>query len=149
MVSRSFAATNSIMPPRANVRQRVDLGRTRSEAACSRSRGLPAVTAAGATNADRAGSSDRSANSSSASAPRPAIVACRNSAGAVDGERAGGGDLAACRPAAAWSDQRAERCRRARRSTWTGCRLSRGTNASTSTPTQAAPKRISIGASAA
>ena len=37
MISRSLAAANSIMPPRANSRQREDLGLPRVGAACSRS----------------------------------------------------------------------------------------------------------------
>ena len=61
------------------------------------------------------------------------MVACRNSAGAVDGERPGGGDLVAARPAAGWQT-RPPRVPTSATATWTGCRLSRGPNASTSTP---------------
>ena len=149
MVSRSLAATNSIMPPSANrVSGKTSVCTPARLSAARRSPRLPTVMAARATNAT-ARSSDRSAISSSATMPSTGSVPCRNRAGPSTAT-APSAVIRACRRERARADDSAPSdADQGEQRPGPGAGLARGTNASTSTPTQAAPNRISIGASAA
>src|SRR5882757_2176089 len=147
ITSRLFDAGNSIMPDSANVTSGYASVCTLVVVAWARSRLLPTATAAEATSALPAVSSDRSDTSSTLTMPSAASVPSIKRVGPSTAMAPAAvvrcllristtATSAATQPASASG-------------TWIRARQSRGANASISTPAQATPSMISIGDSAA
>ncbi len=145
--SRSLAEANSIMPPTANsVSGKTSVCSTRA-AVPSRSASDPGTAAAWPANADSPPSTDRSANSSTLISVSPSRRIQVNSAGpsteiapwAAITSLSPPIRMAVSTPATTRATTVIASCTR--------CRNCRGRNASTRTPTHAAPKTTSSGAS--
>jgi len=150
MVSRSFAAGNSIMPPTANsVSGKISVCMAPAPAP-SRSSGLPGGAAAAAVN----GLVLESARSSTLAKARTRIVPWMNSVGRSTATAPSAATWPGLPSAKIWCDaattmvqtNAAASAARVMKS-WVPRREGRGTKASTSTPTTAAAKTTSIGAS--
>ncbi len=144
IVSRSLAATKSIIPPTANSSRGQISVCSQPAVVKSRSSSEPGTVEARGAKASPAGSTLRSAMKSAAMAPTTSTTPCRKRAGP---SAAYAPDMTTSKvPSASTTATKAAISAAGTRTRWIRRRERRGAKASTSTPTAAVPSTIATGA---